>query len=128
MLIIQQNSNTTMSIERLAAESHVKPINTRRLTSGHCTALQREEIQLHPPEHRHKFLQPENLYKPLVQPPPQVADSTIKRDYDPPASRKGTPNIAIQTKWKVRDLSSRWRNTIKTHQNKQKRGYLEKNS
>ena len=44
----------------------VKPIDTPKLTTGHFIALQREEIQLHPPEDRHKLLQPENLEKPLV--------------------------------------------------------------
>ena len=35
--------------------------------------------------------QPGNLDKPLVQPYPQGADSTIKRNHELPAYRKGTP-------------------------------------
>jgi len=37
------------------AKSHTKPIDTLKLTTGHFIALQREEIQLHPPEHQHKL-------------------------------------------------------------------------
>ena len=58
-----------MSITRWAAQSHAKPIDTPKLTTGHFIALQREEIQLHPPEHRRKLPQPGNRDKPLVQPP-----------------------------------------------------------
>ena len=65
-LILQQNRNTTLNIKKQAAQSHAKPIETPKLTIGHFIALQREEIQLHPPEDRHKLLQPENLEKPLV--------------------------------------------------------------
>ena len=32
-----------------------KPLDTSKFTTGHFIALQREEIQLHPPEHRHKL-------------------------------------------------------------------------
>jgi len=50
MLILQQNRNTTLSIKRQATQSHVKPIDTTKLTTGHYIAFLREEIQLHPPE------------------------------------------------------------------------------
>ena len=95
MLILQQNRNTTLNIKRQAVQGHVKPIDTPKLTTGHFTVLLREEIQHHTPEHRHKLPQPGNLDKPLVQPHPQEADSTIKRNHELPASRKGTPNTAI---------------------------------
>ena len=91
MLILQQNRNTTLSIKRQGTQSHAKPTDTPKLTTGHFIALQREEIQLHPPEHRCKLPQPGNLDKPLVQPYPQGADSTIKRNHELPAYRKGTP-------------------------------------
>ena len=55
MLILQQIWNTALSIKRQAAQSHAKPIDTPKLTIGHVIELQREEIQLHPPEHRHKL-------------------------------------------------------------------------
>ena len=55
MLILQQIWNTALSIKRQAAQSHAKPIDTPKLTIGHFIELQREEIQLHPPEHRHKL-------------------------------------------------------------------------
>ena len=54
-LILQQSKNTALSIKRQATQSHAKPTDTPRLTTGHFIALQREETQLHPPEHRHKL-------------------------------------------------------------------------
>jgi len=87
MLILQQRRNTALSIKRLAAQSHTKPTDTRKLITGHFIALQREEIQLHPLEHRCKLPQPGNLDKPLVQPHPQGAASTINKKY---SAGKGT--------------------------------------
>jgi len=86
MLILQQNRNTTLNIKRQAAQSPTKPIDTQKLTTGHFIALQREEIQLRPPEHRHKFPQTVNLEKPLVQPHPRGADTTIKMNHNPATS------------------------------------------
>lgn len=37
-----------------AAQSHSKPIDTLKHTTGHGTALQGDKIQLYPPEHRRK--------------------------------------------------------------------------
>ena len=54
-LILQKHRNITLSIKIQAAKSHTKPIDTSKLTTGHFIALQREEIQLHPPEHQCKF-------------------------------------------------------------------------
>ena len=54
-LILQQFRNITLSIEIQVAKSHIKHIDTSKLTTGHFIALQREEIQLHPPEHRCKL-------------------------------------------------------------------------
>jgi len=55
MLILQQCRNIALSIKIQAAQSHAKPIDTPKPTTGPFIALQREEIQLHPPEHRCKF-------------------------------------------------------------------------
>ena len=55
MLILQQSRNTALSIKRQASQSHAKPIDTPELTTGQFIALQREEIQLYPPENRHKL-------------------------------------------------------------------------
>ena len=55
MSILQQSRNTALNIKRQAAQSHAKPIDTPKLTIGHFIALQREEIQLNSPEHRHKL-------------------------------------------------------------------------
>ena len=55
----QANSPTTQehnpSTKIQAAKSHTKSIDTLKLTAGHFIALQREEIQLHPPEHQRKL-------------------------------------------------------------------------
>ena len=55
LLILQQRSNIALSIEIQSAKSHSKPIDTSKVTAGHFIALQRKEIQLYPPEHRHKL-------------------------------------------------------------------------
>ena len=54
-LILQQCRKITLSIKIQVAKSHAKPIDTSKLTTRHFIALQREEIQLHPPEHRYKL-------------------------------------------------------------------------
>ena len=87
--------NAALSIKIQAAQSHAKPINTPKLTTGRFIALQREEIQLHPAENRFKLPYPGNLDKPLVQPHPQGTTSTIKRNHKLPAYRKATPNTEI---------------------------------
>ena len=78
-LILQQSRNITLSTKIQVAKSHTKPIDTSKLTTGHFTALQREEIQLHPPGHRHKFPAPGNFHKPLVQPHPQEQTPQYRR-------------------------------------------------
>ena len=89
VLILQRNRNTTLNINRQAAQSHAKPIDTPKPTTGHWTALQREEIQLHPPGHRHKFPETKKLSQTAGPTPPTGADSTIKRNYDlQPAERR----------------------------------------
>jgi len=74
------------------------PTDTPKLTTLHFIELQREEIQLHSPEHRCKLHQLGHLDKRLVQPHPQGADIAIKRSHELPAYRKATPNTVIQTK------------------------------
>ena len=44
---------------------------TPKYTTGHCTALQRDKIQLHQAEHRHKLPQPGKHHRTLTQPCPQ---------------------------------------------------------
>ena len=54
-------------------------------TNVHCTALQRDEVQLHQPEeHRHKLPQPGKHHRTLIQPhlwgqTPQTRRTTILR-------------------------------------------------
>jgi len=50
-LILQQHRNIALSFKTQAAQNHNKPIDTSKLTAAHFIALQREEIQLHPPDH-----------------------------------------------------------------------------
>ena len=54
MLILQQHRNIVLHINIQAAQSHTKSLDTSKLTTWHFVALQREEIQLHQPEHQHK--------------------------------------------------------------------------
>ena len=81
-LIFQQNWNPTLNIEMQAAQIHTKYIDTPNLITGHSIALQREEIQFCPPEHRYKVPQPENFDKPLIYPHPHGEISTIKSNHD----------------------------------------------
>ena len=46
MQILQQHRNIALSFNIQAAQSHTKPTDISELTTGHFTALQREEIQL----------------------------------------------------------------------------------
>ena len=84
--------STTLHINRQSAQIHIEPIDTPKHTTGHSTTLQKDKIQLHPPEHRHKSRQPGNLHKTLVPTYPWGIDSTIKRNYNLPACRKETAN------------------------------------
>ena len=55
MQILQQHRNIDLNVNILSAQSHNKPTDISKLTTGDFIVLQREEIQLHPPEHRHKL-------------------------------------------------------------------------
>jgi len=55
MQILQQHREITLNFNIQAAQSHTKPIDISKLITGHFIALQREEIQLYPPEHGHKL-------------------------------------------------------------------------
>ena len=56
---------------RKSAQRHTEPIDTPKPTTGHCTALKREEIQLHQPEHKQKLLESGKHDKTTTQPHPQ---------------------------------------------------------
>ena len=79
MLILQENRNKTLHTSRQAAQSDTEPIDTPKPT-GHGATHQRDEIQFHQPEHRHKSPQPGNLYMALVQPHSWATDSTTKNN------------------------------------------------
>ena len=89
--ILQQHRNIALSFNIQAAQSQTKPTDISKLITGHFIALQREEIQLYPPEHRHKLPSPGKLDKPLVQPHPQWGNATIKRTPQIARIRKGHP-------------------------------------
>jgi len=59
-------SNTAKA--RRTAQRHTEPIDTPKPTTEHCTALQRDKIHLHQPEHRQKLSQPEKHHRTLIQP------------------------------------------------------------
>ena len=120
ILILQQCRNIALSIKIQAAQSHTKPKDTSKLTAGHFTALQREETQLHPPEHRSKLPEPGNLDKPLVQPYPQGGTSTIKRDHKP-RIQKGHPKQSNLNKMKRQRNIQQVKERDKCHHTKQKR-------
>ena len=48
-----------------------EPKDNPKPTAGHGTAFQRDKIQLHQPEQRHKLLQPGKYHRTLIQPHPQ---------------------------------------------------------
>ena len=75
MQIIQQHRNIALTFNIQASQSHTKPIDTSKLTTGHFIELRREEIQLHLPEHQCNLPYPGNLDKPLIQPHPQEGTS-----------------------------------------------------
>ena len=104
-IILQQSRNTTLIIKKWTAESHARPIETPKLTTGHFIALQTEEIQFHRPEHRHRLPQSGNLDKPVAQPHPEEEDSTIKRNHKLLHCRKGTPNTTMKQMKRQRNLT-----------------------
>ena len=55
----------------MTAQTHSEPTDTTKPTTEHCTAIQREEIQVCQPEHRHKLPQPGKGHRTLTQPRPQ---------------------------------------------------------
>ena len=121
MLILQQSRNTTLCIKRQAAQSLTKPIDTPKVTTGHFIALQRKEIQLHPPEHGHKLLYPGNLDKPLFQPQPQGAGSKIKRNHKLPAYSKHSTPLTQQSKQNEKAKKYSTGKGKNIHQTKQKK-------
>ena len=68
MQILQQHRNIDLSSNTQAAQSHTKPTDISKLTTGHFIELQREEIQLHPPEHGHKLPYQKTLTSHLSNP------------------------------------------------------------
>ena len=53
---------------RRTAQRHTEPIDSPKPTTGHCAALQRDEIRLHQLEHSHKLPQPGKHHRTLIQP------------------------------------------------------------
>jgi len=57
-----------------------EPKDNPKPTTGHGTAFQRDKIQLHQPEHRHKSPQPENHHRTLIKPYPQKQTPQLRRN------------------------------------------------
>ena len=80
-LILQQCRNITLSINIQATQSHIKLTDTSKLTTRYFIALQREEIQLHPPNTDTSFPNQETLTSHSPNPihrkePPQKRGTT----------------------------------------------------
>ena len=54
MQILQQHRNTALRFNIQAAQNYSKTIDVSQLITEQVITLQREEIQLHPPELQHK--------------------------------------------------------------------------
>ena len=89
-----------MSTNIQAYQSYSKTIDISQLVTRHFIALQREEIQLHPPEHGHKLPESRNLDKPQIQPHPQRGNSIIKRTPQTARIQKGHPKLSNINKMK----------------------------
>ena len=66
---VKIDSRNTAKIR--TAQRHTESTDTPKPTTEHCIALQRDELQLHQLEQRHKFHQPGKHHKTLTQPHPQ---------------------------------------------------------
>ena len=55
---------------RRTAQRHTETIDTPIATTGHCIALQRDEIQFHQPGYRNKLSQPGKYHRTRIQPHP----------------------------------------------------------
>lgn len=59
----------TLSKARRIVQRYTEPTDTPKPTNIYCTALQRDEVQLHQTEeHRHKLPQPGKYHRTLIQP------------------------------------------------------------
>ena len=90
-------------------EAIANPQTPQSTIHGQFIALQREEIQIRLPLHRHKFHKALNLDKSLDPSHPQRTVFTIKWSHNPPACRRGTQTTAIETEWNGRETCSWWR-------------------
>ena len=103
-LILQQNRKTTLHISRQAPQSHTKPIDTPRLTTGHWTNLWQDKIQVHPPERRHKSPNQETFTGHWSSPTYKEEIPQIKTDYNSPACSKETPNSKLSKMQRQRNV------------------------
>ena len=73
-------SNTVKA--RSTAQRHIKPIDTPKPTIGHCTTLQRDEIQLHQSTRTQAQAPPTRKTQDINPTPYMGADFTTKKNYD----------------------------------------------
>jgi len=91
MLILQQSRSTTLNIERQGAQSHTKFIETPNSLLDTALLSRERPRSIHQNTDR-SF--PTRKPSQTFQPHPQGADSKIKKNCDPLACRKRTPNTA----------------------------------
>ena len=100
MLILQQHRNIALSIKIQVAQSHTKAIDTSKLTTGHFTALQREEIWFHPPEHQCKLPQQRKSWQ-ATSPTPSTGRNLHNKEKPQTSCRhKGHPKHSNLNKMK----------------------------
>ena len=113
VLILQQNRNTTLNINRQSAQSHAKPIDTPKLTTGHSREKRSSSIHQDTDTSSPK---PRNFHKPLVQPHPQEQTPQLRGTMTT-SLQKGDPKHRKLNKTKGREISSCWGNMIKNPPN-----------
>ena len=90
-------------------EAIANPQTPQSTIHGQFIALQREEVQIHLPLHRHKFHKALNLDKSLDPSHPPRTVFTMQWSHELPACRKETQTITIEKEWNGREICSWWR-------------------
>ena len=110
MLILQQSRNTAMSIKSQDAQSHAKPIDTPKRTTGHFIALQRRDPA--PPTITQMQASPTKKTWQATSPNPP-AGSMLHNKQEPRifSLQKGHPKHSnLRKGWEIFSI---WRNVIK---------------
>lgn len=88
--------------------------------TGHSTALQKDKIQLHPPEHRHKPPNQETFHQKAWSNPHLLGEDSInKRNYNLPACRRDLKHSELKNE--RQRYTQQMKEHAKTHKTKQMR-------